>query len=538
MKVEDRLPIATAPIGRIRVAVYCAFVALLSVGLALTADKLSPIVLAALFAVLLALIGVFLLVPRRWQTRAYARWRDVMPCHLSVLNRDLRIIDVNDLFKRDFGDRLGEYCFKVYKKREEPCPHCPVVATFNDGKVHKSEEIVVTGSGENADMVVTSAPLLDDQNDVVAVVLMSTDITEMRTMARELEKSRRDYKQLFSAVPCYICVLSKDLEILESNSLYRNDFDTSQGSHCFEVCKNKKFACPDCLVQKTFKDGNLHSSEETLITRDGRQLSLIVYSMPLRDDSGEITAVMEVFTDITEVKRLQRQLTLMGRAVTGMAHRIKNILMGLEGSIFVVNTGREMKDREMMVEGWEMVERNVGRVSRLVMDLLFCSKKRAPEFNKDICPQEITREVADLYRKRMADEGIELRLELSEPPYHGTFDPDSLHGMLSNLTANAIDACRFDLDENKSSHTITLRCTTDEAGTTILEVEDDGAGIPNDVSDKVFEDFFSTKGTEGTGVGLLVVQKVAEEHGGSVSFNTEPGHGTTFRVTIPPQAEN
>ena len=105
--------------------------------------------------------------------------------------------------------------------------------------------------------------------------------------------------------------------------------------------------------------------------------------------------------------------------------------------------------------------------------------------------------------------------------------------MLTNLVANAIDACRFDPSDSKEYHTITLRCSTDAKGSTILEVEDDGAGIPDEMNSRVFEDFFSTKGSEGTGIGLLVVQKVAEEHGGEVTFTTEQGKGTTFTVTIP-----
>ncbi len=353
------------------------------------------------------------------------------------------------------------------------------------------------------------------------------------TLKRELDKSRRDYKQLFEAVPCYICVLNRDLEILESNTLYRSDFDAADGAHCYEVCKQRSFSCPDCLVQKTFDDGQIHSSEETLTTRDGKELSLIVYSMPLHDTAGNIESVMEVFTDITEVKHLETQLTLMGRAVAGMAHRIKNILMGLEGSIFVVNTGKEMNDEEMVADGWEMVERNVERVSRLVIDLLYCSKKRLAQFKPNIDPSNIVREVADLYRKRMAEEGIALNVTLDDAPAKGTFDPDSLHNMLCNLMANAIDACRFDLDSGKTKHSIALRCRKDKPGEIVFEVEDDGAGIPTEVREKVFEDFFSTKGTEGTGMGLLVVQKVAEEHGGKVSFETKLGKGTCFRVTLP-----
>ena len=66
-----------------------------------------------------------------------------------------------------------------------------------------------------------------------------------------------------------------------------------------------------------------------------------------------------------------------------------------------------------------------------------------------------------------------------------------------------------------------------------LEVEDNGPGIPEDLNNKVFQDFFSSKGTEGTGIGLLVVQKVAEEHGGRVTFESIPGEKTTFTVVIP-----
>jgi PAS domain S-box-containing protein len=350
----------------------------------------------------------------------------------------------------------------------------------------------------------------------------------------ELEKSHRDYKRLFESVPCYICVLDRDLRIQESNELYRWAFGRVDGRHCYEACKDRKTRCPECLVEATFQDGQIHSSEEILTTRNGQKINLVVYSMPIRDDAGEIAAVMEVFTDITEVKKLQRQLTLMGRAVAGMAHRIKNILMGLEGGIFVVNTGMQANDRAQIAEGWEMVERNVKTVSAIVKDLLYCSKERKPRYQLDVCPQEIMQQVYDLYAKRISDENIELRLELSEPRTCGTFDPDGLQNLLGNLVANAIDACRFDTSEDKSGFTITLRCRQDETGATTFEVEDNGAGIPEEFSGKVFEEFFSTKGTEGTGVGLLVVQKVAEEHGGAVTFTSNRGQGTTFRVTIQP----
>ncbi|MEJ2187849.1 MAG: ATP-binding protein [Acidobacteriota bacterium] len=355
-------------------------------------------------------------------------------------------------------------------------------------------------------------------------------ITDLR---RELDLSRRSYQDLFAAVPCFICVMNRKHQIIEANALYRNEFGAKDRSLCYEVCKHRTSQCPDCQVDETFVDGLVHVSEETLVTRDGRRVNVVVHTQPVRDEKGEISAVMEVFTDITEVKKLQRQLALTGRAVAGMAHRVKNILMGLEGGIFIVNDGLESDDRQAIAEGWEMVERNVHKVSGIVKDLLYCSKEREPHFTPNVCPHDIVEDVAELFVSRMGDKEIVIRTELEDPRHHGTFDADGLHSLLCNLVANAIDACRFDPSETKDGHTVTLRCGRNGDGSTVLAVEDDGSGIPDDLNSKVFQDFFSSKGTEGTGIGLLVVQKVAEEHGGTITFDSRPGEGTVFTVVIP-----
>jgi len=352
-------------------------------------------------------------------------------------------------------------------------------------------------------------------------------------LRQEFDVTRRQYQRLFSAVPDFICVLDKDHNILEANDSYRHTFAADDRSLCYQVCKRRTSKCLHCVVDATFSDGVPRTEEEILVTRNGRRINALVHTQAIFDEDLNINAVMEVFTDVTEVKRLQRQLALTGRAVAGTAHRIKNILMGLEGGIFIVNDGLEEDDRQAITTGWEMVERNVHRVAAIVKDLLFCAKERKPEFEHDVCPQDIVLEVRDLFADRMVDEDIEIHAHVPPPHHRGTFDPEAIHNLLCNLVANAIDACRFDPSEQKNGHRVEMRCSKNGDGQTVFEVEDDGEGIPEELTLKVFNEFFSSKGTEGTGIGLLVVQKVAEEHGGTVTFKSKPAEGTVFTVTIP-----
>jgi signal transduction histidine kinase len=209
-------------------------------------------------------------------------------------------------------------------------------------------------------------------------------------------------------------------------------------------------------------------------------------------------------------------------------------VMGLEGGIFVVNTGMEEDDKGQISEGWEMVQRNVGKISRLVKDLLYCSREREPCYRDGVAPDSVLREVHELYRSRTERDGIALRLELEGPIEPGRYDPEGIHNLVANLVANAIDACRFDPDDGKE-HVITIRGFASGGGITI-QVRDNGPGIPEEQAERVFKGFFSTKGTEGTGLGLLVVRKVATEHGGTVTLDTAVGEGTTFTVTLLPCA--
>lgn len=462
------------------------------------------------------------------------RFFQQVPCYLTIQDRNLRIIRTNQKFREDFGDCLGQYCYKVIKKADAPCPNCPVLRTFADGKTHRTEEDATTRTGRSARLSVYTTPVPDEHGNIIGVMEMSTNITDLKQLQAEIEASRDEFQALFNHVPCYISVQDKDLRIIESNEAFNKDFGQHLGKHCYEVYKQRGEMCPGCPVEKTFEDGKIYSREETVITRHGTEAKMLVFSSPIYNQEGERVAVMEMSTDITEVKRLQRELTHMGKTIAVMAHRIKNILMGLEGGIFVVNTGMSDNDDALVRKGWGMIERNVELVSRIVKDLLYCSKEREMTF-ADIDPAPVVRSVYDLFKGRTSKDGVELRQEIPESLPIGRFDEEALHSLVTNLVTNAMEACMSDATPGKEEHHIIIRALNEDSKH-IIEVEDNGAGIPGPVGERVFEDFFSTRGREGTGLGLLVAHKIVEEHGGTITFVSAEGEGTTFRAIFPSSA--
>jgi len=460
------------------------------------------------------------------------RFFQQVPCYLSIQDRDMNIIRTNEFFRRDFGERINEKCYRVYKNIEEICPNCPVLKTFSDGKTHSTEEKVITKDGKTAHMIVYTTPVINEHGKIIGAMEMSTNITEIKKLQKEIQTSQREFRDLFERVPCYISILDRDFRIIRVNKMFEREFGAHFGKHCYEVFKHRDTICPDCHVAKTFKDGNIYSSEKNVITKEGDIKQVIVYSSPIYDDKQEIVAVMEMSTDISEVKRLQQELTYMGKTIALMAHRIKNLLMGLEGGIFVVNTGMEDDDDTMIKQGWGMIERNVEMVSQIVKDLLFCSKDRQMDFQQ-IKPSETVLGVYELFKGRAQKEGIEFKLNMPEPLPEGLFDPDALHSLLTNLVTNAFEACVNDTSEIKKIHRIIIHSKKSDNDKLVFEVEDNGPGIPSQVREAVFEDFFSTKGREGTGLGLLVAQKIVEEHNGTLTFTSTEGKRTVFRVVLP-----
>jgi PAS domain S-box-containing protein len=453
---------------------------------------------------------------------------DAIPGYLTVQNRDFKIIEANDSFRNNFGDFEGRYCYQIYKGRPEKCEDCPVDRTFHDGQKHRSEEVVTTLDGKRVNVLVYTTPIFNDAGEVDEVVEMSTDITEIKRLQKQYKESQARYHQLFEEVPCFISIQDKSLRITDANRMHRETFGVGYGEKCYKIYKHREKECLPCTVRQTFQDGQSRNHEEVVTSQSGEQINVLVHTAPLLNDKGEIDTVIEMSTDITQLRQLQDKLSSVGLLIGSISHGIKNLLNGLDGGIYLVNTGLKKNDRERIDKGWEIALRNVRRIRSMVMDILYYAKDREPNW-EEISTFEMVEDVCKIMKERAENQDIQFLYELDKNIGDFEADKQAIRSMLLNLLENAIDACR--IDTAKSSHKLIVRLKGDP-DRVIFEIEDNGIGMDRETREKSFSLFFSSKGAGGTGLGLFIANKIAQAHGGSIKVESEEDKGSHFFIEL------
>lgn len=337
------------------------------------------------------------------------------------------------------------------------------------------------------------------------------------------------YRDIIDLLPCYLSIQDRSMKILFANKNVRKDFGEGVGRACHMVYKGSNEICSTCPVRESFKDSQVHISEENVRLSDGELAQLIVYSVPIPDMWQNVEAVIEMSTNITKVKKLQKELTFLGQSIAVLSHDMKNMLEGLNGGSYVIEEGLKDGDMALVTKGWDIVKRNIGEISNIAQNILYSSKKRDIECHK-VFPDEIIRDVVGLFREKAA--AMNIRLEClttpALPPV--SLDPACMRRVLSNLIWNGMEAC--EQDTSKESHSVTVRACVHDRFCFMFEVEDNGIGMDEEKIDKIFEEFYSGKGSDGTGLGLFVADKIVREHGGRIEVLSSPGKGSTFRVIL------
>jgi signal transduction histidine kinase len=242
-----------------------------------------------------------------------------------------------------------------------------------------------------------------------------------------------------------------------------------------------------------------------------------------------VTAVIELATNITQLKKDRKELVTLGQSIALLSHGIKNIIEGLQGGAYIVDEGFKDDDIEMAQKGWNIVNKNIFDITDVVQNILYSSKDRPLKYAR-ISPAQLVRDSLALFREKAASLNIELKSQINDSMPEVRLDIASIRRLLNNLIWNALEACLK--DGKKEKNFVNVKTDLLDDNHFIFEITDNGIGMDQDTQRNIYEEFFSTKGSSGTGLGLAVVEKVVNRHGGKIELASIPGEGTTFKLTF------
>lgn len=298
---------------------------------------------------------------------------------------------------------------------------------------------------------------------------------------------------------------------------------------CQEVLNlniNGKCLLKECLLEKK------NITQEIILEEEGLKKKILDLNTSfLTDESGEITGVVVVIRDVTEIKDLNeevarhKRLVALGKLSAGIAHEIRNPLSSIRGlAQFVFNSFSKTDERK---EDLNTIIQEVDRLNKLVIQVLDFAKFKKPNLTF-FSLNDLIRKIAELFKLEIKDKQIKFNLELSPDISQIQADEDQIRQILMNVIINAIQA----IPKKGEIKIKTEKALLKGASAIKFIIEDSGIGIPEKDFNQIFDPFFSTK-EKGSGLGLSIVYKLVEAHQGEIKVESKEGEGTKFVIFLP-----
>jgi signal transduction histidine kinase len=222
------------------------------------------------------------------------------------------------------------------------------------------------------------------------------------------------------------------------------------------------------------------------------------------------------------------RMAAIGLSLSEVSHSIKNILSNMQGSMYLVESCLARNEIENAREAWKLVRRSNRKITRLVQNMLGYSRSAKPTLERNNL-NVLVSDILNQVEHTLEHKNITLNPQLEEDLPDNWFDYDHIYDAVLNLVTNAVDSM-----SEMEQGCVEIQTRSDAVNEEIiLTVSDSGCGIPEESQSKIFQLFFTTKGSQGSGIGLACTRKSIEEHGGSIELESQVGKGSTFTIRLP-----
>jgi signal transduction histidine kinase len=309
------------------------------------------------------------------------------------------------------------------------------------------------------------------------------------------------------------------------------------GRQVFEVLTRQPAAELKAEFDRVFQSGEI-LQDELEVTVGGEVRSFRLSKIPMRLEGDRISHVITIGEDVTESRRIQGQimqsekLAAIGQLAAGVMHEINNPLATISACVAAID-GRvdrlEKSDKVVVDEYLEIIDKEVDRCTRIVDGLLDFSRPKGKTKAKVVL-NTLVEETLFLLKHHQRFKRLSLIRDLDPSDPATTGNAEQLTQVLIALMLNAMDA----MDERRGKLTVRTGRNPQQTDEVVVEIEDNGIGIPRADQAKIFEPFYTTKPPgRGTGLGLSICYGIVEDHRGRIEVDSQPGRGSTFRIFLP-----
>lgn len=489
-------------------------------------------------------IGQELLTRNRELGRQKEEFRqlfDLVPCSITVQDRNLKLVEYNSEFRENFSPKEGAHCYEAYKGRQTPCPNCPVVKTFEDGKPHSSYEMGLNSDGTTAHWFVKTFPIHNEKGEITAAMELCHDTTEVRQLVEELQHTENRYYAIFNSITTPVFVVDpKRMEIVDCNTgaeyLYGYDHDEISGEPFSRLFKHSEDAkIPVCTMDACYVERLEH------VDCDGETLWVSMGAAGLEHSEKPLALV--TFSDITRIVQAEEQMihagkmATLGTMATGVAHELNQPLTVIKSSISLIRrrmkAGKELPP-EMMDELFSEMDLYVDRASQIINDMReFGRKDKANLEPVDLL--DVIVKAERMFKEQFRLREVHLAIKHPEEMPRIMAEPHRMEQVVINLIVNARDSVckRWEDGDHGEPREVCVELITRPYGVD-LAVSDNGTGMDEKTKRQIFDPFFTTKGPgEGTGIGLSITDNIVREYGGTIHVWSEPARGSRFTLSFP-----
>ncbi len=449
---------------------------------------------------------------------------------------DFTFIEVNDSFLKKTGLKQvsGKKASQVVPEYNEAnldfCKRCCEVA-FKGGP--DSFEMYLAGLDKWI-----SASVYSPESGYF--VLDFDVINERKEAERAITNAAQEWRMTFDSMEDMIAIIGADMRIIRVNRVFAEAAGSAPqellGKHCYEVVHGLGQPHPECMFRSALEQAGpaLNEFFEPYL---GRHLENRLW--PLIDKSREARGVVHVFRDVTRRKELEAEqkalqekaelssrLATIGEMASGIAHEINNPLtsvIGFSEMLLQEDVSPELEDSlKYIVDGSR-------RVKDIVKRMLTFARQTKP-FKTRLDIHQLIDNTVEMRSYVLKTANIEVVRNYEKHLPWVTVDPGQLQQVFLNLVVNA----EFAIKKNSSSGKLVITTRKKQPGGIIIEIRDDGPGIPRELLPRLFDPFFTTREPgEGTGLGLSLTRSIILEHGGDIEVESKPGAGAAFIITLP-----